>query len=128
MEINAQKRRSLSICAGVAALAGLVILSFLQLQTKERLHTRGRFHSLGHFCIFALVETLLAMGTRSRRTRLIGAGAMVVLGCAIEIVQKLVYGQPLETLDMQVDALGVAVALLLVLAWDRLRNNSRQSI
>ena len=127
MEFRDQKRRLAVIFAGVAALVGLVVLSFLDLQIKQRLHTRGRFHSLGHFCVFAFVEILLAMGVRARSTRLIGASALAILGCVIEIAQYIIYGQPLETLDMQVDALGVIVGLLLVLAWDRRRNTSYRS-
>jgi hypothetical protein len=124
MEFRAQKSRLIVIFAGGAALVGLVVLSFLDIQVKQRLHTRGRFHALGHFCVFSLVEILLAMGARTFPTRMIGASALAALGCVIEAAQYLIYGQPLETLDIQVDALGVVVGLLLVLAWDRMRTTS----
>ena len=125
MESRAQRRIPASLYAGIAALVALVVLSFQQLSIKELLHTRGRFHFWGHFGFFALIEVLLATGLGSLRSRLIGAGAMIGVGCAIEVLQNLIYGQPVETSDMLVDALGVIAGLILVLLWDRLTSASR---
>jgi hypothetical protein len=74
-------------------------------------------HRLIHF--FAFGSSFLALGllAQCRREELEAAGEVVAVGCLVELTQCVVYshGQIFEWWDVRDDAIGVAVAFLLLL-------------
>ena len=109
-------------CALVAALG---VLSFSKEHTKERLHTTGHYHLLGHILAFGFVEFVIVRNAHSMTSRLAWTGGMILFGCAVEILQHLVYSAPIEFRDMWADGLGVMLGLMTCLIWNGLSDSPR---
>jgi hypothetical protein len=95
-----------------AAWTALVlILSFLPYRQKHRLHTGGALHAWGHLLAFAVLMYLAAGSVGSWRRRGWLVLAVLLLGAGVELVEHLVFGAPIEWIDIGVDAAGVALGV-----------------
>ena len=101
-------------------VAALCVLSFAGERAKQVLHTAGKFHLVGHLFAFAMIELLFVTGVRSLRSRWMWTLAFILLGCAIEVGQHLVFQQPTEYIDIGADCLGVLLGLLMSIMWSGL--------
>lgn len=110
---------------GIVSAVGLIVLSFLDEQEKTTLHTAGRYHEWGHFLCFAFVTFLLTKAIRSAGGKIMLTFGMVLTGCSVEVLQHLIWQQPIEFRDIQVDALGALIGLMTVLFLDAMSNVSR---
>jgi hypothetical protein len=98
-------------------LLAVVGLSFAPENVKSFLHTHGDYHLYGHSLAFCIAALLLISGVRIIQRALMLSAAVILCGCAIEVAQKFIYINPLETLDMWADCLGVTLGFALWLFW-----------
>jgi hypothetical protein len=91
-------------------LLAVVGLSFAPESVKSFLHTHGQYHLYGHILAFCFAVLQLISGVRIIQRALTLSVAVILCGCAIEVVQQLIYSNPLETLDMWADCLGVTLS------------------
>lgn len=117
-----QRLTNLMRCALVVALG---ILSFSKENAKVRMHTTGHYHLVGHILAFGFVELLIVKNARSMTSRLAWTGGMVLFGCSVEILQHLVYRQPIEFNDICADVLGIMLGLMTSLIWNGLSGSPR---
>ncbi len=108
-------------------MAALAVLSFSKDDAKVRMHTTGHYHLLGHILAFGFVELMIAKNARSMASRLAWTGGMILFGCSVEILQHLVYRQPIEFNDIWADVLGVMLGLMSCLIWNGLSGSPRLS-
>jgi hypothetical protein len=107
-------RRQLQRTLRYVLVGALSVLSFAGDATKRVFHTAGRLHLAGHVFVFALISYLFVTTARTTRARLVWTTVMIVFGCAIELGQHFVFGQPVEFFDIASDSLGCLLGLL---AW-----------
>lgn len=97
------------------------------LRGSESKHTHSRNsvslkHRLIHFVAFGssfLVLSLLATG---RREELEAAGEVMAIGCIVELAQYFISPRRFEWWDVRDDAIGIAVAFLLLQIASRLNS------
>lgn len=91
--------------------AFVLILSFLPYRQKHRLHTEGALHAWGHLLAFAVLMFFAARSAGSWRRRVWLVLAVLLLGAGVEWVEHLIFGAPLEWMDIGLDAAGVALGV-----------------
>jgi hypothetical protein len=96
----------------IAAGGWLTVLIVGSLQPARPRPVRA-LHRPIHYVAFAGVALLLFALSRTRRSEILGALAIFVLGFSLELLQHLVYRNPLEWRDITDGALAVLLALAL---------------
>lgn len=96
------------IAAGAAVLAAILvsIAAMLPAEHFGAIHSGGVLHPYFHVAIFGLIAWLTAWSTRSTAMRVALCGAVILLGCATEITEHVLYHSTLEWTDMVLDAMG----------------------
>jgi hypothetical protein len=105
----------------------VIVGSLLPSSAKTHLHASGTkqahsinkigvAHRLIHLFAFGSSFFVLAFLANGRREQLQAAAEVMTIGCAVELIQYFVYShrQVFEWWDIRDDALGIAVAFLLV--------------
>jgi len=109
-----QERRVFLVLACVA-VPTVAFISFLPIGDKRLLHTTGKYHSWGHFVAFSFVAFIAGKTSRTTRGRVFLFLASMLFGLGIEVAEHLVFGSPLEWMDVLVDAAGVVGGTLLAI-------------
>ena len=66
-----------------------------------------------HFCAYAWLAVLALFAVERKLLALLAASAMIVLGIALEFVQRLVPGRSFEFRDMLINGLGVVTGVVI---------------
>lgn len=103
--------------------AWVVILSLLP-AVRRHLPTKGPLHIPGHALIFAITAFAACGSAGSPARRIIRCAAVVVFGCALEALQRGIFGSKYEWADVLTDACGV-LFFLLIAAWADCRRENR---
>ncbi len=116
--------------AALTALLLTVAIGFASMLPEERrslIDTRGPLHPYVHVVTFTVVAWLAAWSTRSPLLRVVLCAGLALFGCATEIVEWKMYGNPLEWADIILDAIGTVAGTglgALTLPRDSLRRRS----
>lgn len=89
----------------------LVIGSMLPLHAKMAIGTIGPAHDAVHVAAFASTAVILMLWANSKVQELGLATAVFAIGVLIEMAQKLLSGDVLESADIRADFLGVLIGL-----------------
>ena len=103
------------LLAVLALFSAILVTSILPLQTKralgfDRTHTA---HTLSHLLVFATLAALLRAALR-RRPAAEAALLAIAAGGALEILEALVYHNPVEWRDVRLDSTAACVGALVV--------------
>jgi len=92
-------------------LSLLVVGSMLPLSAKVAIGTIGPAHDAVHVAAFASTAAILILWANTKVQELGLATAVLAIGVLIEMGQKLLSGDVLESADIRADFLGVLIGL-----------------
>ena len=96
----------------VVLLTLLVGGSFLPLRWKVRIGAHGPYHLPAHFAVFFLCGLVAFLPSSTTLSRVVRVITLIILAVAIEVLQKIAFGDQLELADMRADVGGLLAALV----------------
>jgi uncharacterized membrane protein YhaH (DUF805 family) len=97
--------------------AALTTLSLMPLPIKRAVGTTGQWHNVGHLIAFAITVVLFLQCRRPGGYSFCQLWPVVALAFALEWLESVLYRSIFEWKDVSVDALGIALGLLIFRLW-----------
>jgi VanZ family protein len=114
-------RRNRALLRAIAPLLLMGVIFYFSAQTSSGEHPWWEviFRKLGHVTGYALLTALWWWALRgiTARPLLIAVGIALVYACTDEFHQSFVHGRTGTPVDVGIDAIGMAIAALMIVWW-----------